>query len=284
MPRKKVRPTNKSILNSKDLLRDKIYKNGSEKYFILFPYNNPDLMQIFKGKILMNKTNKDGLLDYVMQIINGFDKREVLRNFFYENWFRTMNDQSSYKTWIHPLNDSVQMFNYLGDDILNEITDDKEFKYGKYKTFFNTHGNKFIFYVSELFVFETFEQACLYYYKLSSLSMKRYIKNMHDISISTYSNVVTSEFYCKHTTHFVDSLKPMIIKMIKFMGPRYSHYLEDTGGIYAFFNDVVLEKTSKKVKLSKYKSANINRKTKSFKVREGEYLNDLEDLKENEND
>ena len=129
---KKYKPSKQGIYSS-DILRDKVYKKGDTVYFLLFSYSNPDTIKAFSGEILRHKTNADHTLEYVIRIKNAFEKREMLKDFFHNNWFKTAIKSHDIQDSV--LNEGVKMFSFVESELVQEI-ENKDFSYGKYKTFF----------------------------------------------------------------------------------------------------------------------------------------------------
>lgn len=248
--RKKANKSPKQGIYSADVLRDKIYKKGDKVYFLLFPVNDPNFIKIFAGNIERIRNNQDFTSDYVIKITNGFEKREALKDFFYNNWFRTGHKSSDVPD--NELNEFVKMFSFSETELIDEIPNDK-FKYGEYKTFFKNHADKFIFYVNEAFIFDDYFTAMEYQNKLSVLAVCKYLKNIHDITVSKHLRQGKSSVYTKTTSLFVEKHKPIILDLIKELGPDYWHYNKTKAGILTFFDDYVLNRKMRKLEFNKWR-------------------------------
>jgi hypothetical protein len=247
------RKANKSIkqgIYSSDILRDKIYQKGDKVYFHLFPYNDPDLIKIFAGEILRSTTNSDFTVEYVVRITNGFEKREALKDFFFNNFFKTAH--TSISTPDSDLNESVQMFSFSETELISEIPNNK-FKYGEYKTFFKNHADKFLFCVNEAFCFDTYFKAIEYQNKLAVLASCKYLKNIHDITISKHLRQGKSAIYTKTTQLFIDKHKKFILDLIHELGPNFWHFKETKEGLYKFFDDYILHRKMRKNEFNKWR-------------------------------
>jgi G:T/U-mismatch repair DNA glycosylase len=266
--KKKANKSHKQGLYSADVLRDKIYKKGDTAYILLFPYNEPDLVKIFAVEILRPRQNADFTVDYSVKITNAFDKREALKDFFHNNWFRTSHHSKDIKH--SDTNEGVHMFTFLDSEMLDDVTDNTKFKYGEYKTFFKNHAEKFLFYVNEAFIFDNYFKAMEYQNKLSVLAVARYLKMMHDIMISKALRQGTSALYTKTTTQFIEDFKPVILKLLQEMGPDYRHYQESKRKLYEFFEKFIIHRKIKLIEFNKFRKLRLQKWSQHDLDREGE--------------
>tara|TARA_R110000737_G_scaffold276763_1_gene283559 strand:+ start:106 stop:930 length:825 start_codon:yes stop_codon:yes gene_type:complete len=244
---KKYRPGKQGIYSA-DILREKMYKKGDRVYFLLFSYSNPDTIKAFSGEILRHKTNADHTIEYVIRIKNAFEKRELLKDFFHNNWFKT--SVKSHDIQDSVLNEGVNMFSFVDHELVKE-TEDKDFSYGKYKTYFKNNSDKFIFWVNEAFIFDSHYDSMTYLSKLNFMSACKHLKQLHDIVVSKHLVQSASKLYIKNTQQFIQDFKPMVLKIIEDMGPDYEHYSKTNKGIYDFFDDYILNRPARRTEFSK---------------------------------
>lgn len=263
---KKYKP-NKQGIYSADVLREKVYKKGDRVYFLLFSYSNPDTIKAFSGEILRHKTNADHTLDYVIRIKNAFEKRELLKDFFHNNWFKTAIKSHDIQDSV--LNEGVNMFSFVESELVEEI-ENKDFSYGKYKTFFKNQSDKFLFWVNEAFVFDSHYDSMTYLSKLNFMSTCKYLKQMHDITVSKHLKQSASKLYIPSTSQFITNFKPMILKIIEDMGPDYEHYSKTNKGIYDFFDDYILNRPARRIEFSKSRQSKVRYFVKGDLYREKE--------------
>jgi hypothetical protein len=279
MPRKRTKKVTppKSILGS-DILRDKIWKRKDKVYFLLFPYSDPDLIQVFEGQIMSSRVNKDLTREYEIRITCGFDKRENLKNFFYRNWFKTPNvkrDMSIYENFDLPFNDNCTMFNYIESEFSEEINNDKYFKFSNYKTFFKNYTNQFIFSVNEAFIFDELKDAYYYFNILSWYSIVTYLRKMHNVMINDLSNIAHFKIAKVSTADFVMQFKHIIVQVIRDAGKDFEHYLETDEKIVKFFRSFILLHNVKDIHNTKSKKRRAMHNSKFLINRER--LNKTED-------
>lgn len=241
----------KQGIYSSDVLRDKVYKKGDKVYILLFPYNEPDLIKIFAAEIQRPRQNADFTIDYNVKITNAFDKREALKDFFHNNWFRTGHHAADIRQ--NSTNEGLHMFSFIETELVDEVTDNKKFKYGEYKTFFKNHAERFIFQVNEAFIFDNYFKAIEYQNKLSILAVARYLKIMHDIMISKALRQGICSIYTKTTTEFIEKFKPTILELISEMGPDYAHYKESKNKLYLFFEEYIIYRKIKLLEFNKFR-------------------------------
>lgn len=244
----------KQGIYSADILREKIYKKGDKVYFLLFSYSNPDTIKAFSGEILRHKTNADHTVEYVIRIRNAFEKRELLKDFFHNNWFKT--SVKSHDIQNTAMNEGVNMFSFVDTELVEHI-ENEDFKYGKYKTFFKNHSDKFIFWVNEAFIFDSHYESMTYLSKLNFLAACKHLKQLHDIIVSKHLRQSASRLYCKHTSQFIQDFKPMVLKLIDDMGPDYEHFAKTSKGLYDFFEEYVLNRTIRRQEFSKSRQAHV---------------------------
>ncbi len=252
--KKEFKPSKQGIYSA-DILRDKIFQKGDKVYFLLFSYNHPDTIKAFAGEILRYKTNADHTNDYVIRITNGFEKREMLKDFFHNNWFRTAVKSHDIQDSV--LNEGVNMFSYVDSEIVEE-TENQEFSYGKYKTYFKNQADKFIFWVNEAFIFDSHRESMTYLRKLNFLSACKYTKQLHDIFVSKHNRQSDSKIYYPSTARFLDDFKPTILKLIDEAGEGFEHYKTSSKGIYDFFDDYILNRTTRRIEFSKSRKTHLN--------------------------
>lgn len=257
----------KQGIYSADILRDKVYKKGDKVYFLLFSYNNPDTIKAFSGEILRHKVNADYTFEYVIRIQNAFEKRELLKDFFHNNWFKTAIKSHDIQDSI--LNEGVKMFSFIESELVEEIQNDK-FSYGKYKTFFKNNSEKFLFWVNEAFIFDSHYDSMSYLSKLNYMSLCKYLKQIHDIMVSKHLRQSASKLYTQSTQKFIQEFKPMILKIITDMGPEYEHYKKTNKSVYDFFDEYILNRTTRRNDFSKSRKAHINYYVKNDLYREKE--------------
>lgn len=250
---KKYKPSKQGIYSS-DILRDKVYKKGDTVYFLLFSYSNPDTIKAFSGEILRHKTNADHTLEYVIRIKNAFEKREMLKDFFHNNWFKTAIKSHDIQDSV--LNEGVKMFSFVDSELVQEI-ENKDFSYGKYKTFFKNQSDKFIFWVNEAFVFDRHYDSMTYLSKLNFMSACKCLKQLHDIVVSKHNVQSASKIYTNSTQKFIQENKPMILKIIDDMGPEYEHYKKTNKTVYDFFDDYILGRPARRIEFSKSRKKNV---------------------------
>jgi len=250
---KKYKPSKQGIYSA-DILRDKVYIKGDRVYFLLFSYNNPDTIKAFSGEILRHRVNADHTLDYVIRIKNAFEKRELLKDFFHNNWFRTAIKSHDIQDSV--LNEGVNMFSFVESELVEEI-ENKNFSYGKYKTFFKNNSDKFIFWVNEAFIFDSHFDSMSYLSKLNFMSACKYIKQLHDIVLSKHLIQSASKIYVKTTQQFIQDFKPMILKIIADMGPEYEEYSKTKKGIYDFFDEYILNRPARRTEFSKSRKTHV---------------------------
>ena len=249
----KYKPSKQGIYSG-DILRDKVYKKGDRVYFLLFSYNNPDTIKAFSGEILRHKQNADYTLEYAIRIQNAFEKRELLKDFFHNNWFKTAI--KSHDIQDSELNEGSKMFSFVESELVEEIEDEK-FSYGKYKTFFKNNSDKFIFWVNEAFVFDSHYDSMTYLSKMNFMSTCKYLKQLHDITVSKHNIQSASKLYIKDTTTFIKDFKPMILRIIADLGPEYEHYTKTNKGLYDFFDDYILNRPARRIEFSKSRKHNL---------------------------
>lgn len=255
-PRKnnKIYKPSKQGIYSADILREKLYKKGDRVYFLLFSYNNPDTIKAFSGEVLRHKKNADHTVEYVLRIKNAFEKRELLKDFFHNNWFKT--SVKTHDIQQTSLNEGVNMFSFVENELVEEIVDEK-FSYGKYKTFFKNNADKFIFWVNEAFIFDNHYDSMEYLSRLNFMACCKHLKQLHDIVLSKHLRQSASKIYCKHTAIFIQDFKPMILKIIDDMGPDYEHYKLTNNGLYDFFDDYILNRPARNKEFSKSRKAHV---------------------------
>lgn len=252
-PNKKYKPSKQGIYSA-DILREKVYQKGDTVYFLMFSYNNPDTIKAFSGEILRHKTNADFTVEYVIRIKNAFEKRELLKDFFHNNWFKTaIKSHDIQKT---ELNEGIKMFSFIEHELVEEIENDK-FSYGKYKTFFKNNADKFVFWVNEAFIFDSHLESMTYLSKINFMSICKYLKQLHDITLSKHLRQSASKVYTKTTQQFIEDFKPMILKVIDDMGPEYEHYAKTKKGLYDFFDDYILNRPARRKEFSKSRQTHV---------------------------
>ena len=242
MARKKVEALG---LTTSDLLRDKVWKTDDIVYFHLFPYNDPDFIQVFEGKIIGKKLNVDYTYDYAIKITCAFDKREVIRSFFYKNFFKTptiqyYNTLDVYDNYNLSFNSYCNTFNYVDTEIAEVIMDPNVFKYSNYKTVFKNYTNQFNFVQNEVFIFDSPKDAFYYKQLHSILSIGNYLKKLHNIMLSDNGISTLSSIKLNDTKSFVRMFKEPIICIIRDMGSDFTHYLENDAKITKFFRNYIL--------------------------------------------
>lgn len=285
MPKKK---TDTLGLTNTDLLRDKIWKKNDKVYFHLFPYNDPDFIQVFEGKILGKKINSDFTYEYAIKITCAFDKREVLRQFFYKNFFKTPTVQyhstvDDYDNYNLSFNSYCNTFNYVETEIAEVIMDPNVFKYSNYKTVFRNYTNQFVFIVNEVFIFDLPKDAFYYKQLHSMLSIGNYLKKLHNTMLSDNGFSTMSTFVLKDTKSFVMMFKQPIIGLIRDMGKDFSHYLENDTKITKFFRNYILLDNIRDVDYHKRSKRLVKYATKHLEKRERihRYENYVPPVKEN---
>ena len=255
-----------SGLYSDEILRDKIYKKGEIVYVLLFPYNNGNIYNVFQAKINYKKPNLDFTDNYCVTLTCAFDKREIIKDFFHNNWFNTAirMDNRTPNTFL----EDMHKFSFIESELVDEITNDK-LKYGEYQTFFRNNGMKFRFFVNEAFVFDDYETAMEYLAKLNVLSAAKILKDLHDITVSRSLRQSGSvHLYTKTTTDFVRKHKQLIIDLIKEMGSKYYHYCEGQK-INIFFQEYILERRIKTYEFNKWRKRRLKTYTTHDLEREG---------------
>lgn len=267
--RKKKR--NKTIL-SKDILRDKVYKKGDTVFFLLFPLNQPDFIQLFEGEIKSSRDNVDFTKEYFISITCGFDKRQIIRDFFYQNWFKTpyINKQVGVPEGEYIRNnDWCAMLNYIEMEMFEEIMDENKFSYGRYKTFFKGYTKRFTFSVNEAFVFDTIGDALAYLDLLNKLAIANMLKRMHDIYTSdSYKLWSLNKLNCS-TVDFVKTQKSIIRDLIISMGKQFSSYLENDEKMVDFFRNFILQSNTKDIEVYKARKSKASKVARYFQKREG---------------
>ncbi len=258
---------NKQGIYSADILREKVYKPGDKVYFLLFSYSSPDTIKAFSGEILRHKTNADHTIEYVIRIKNAFEKRELLKDFFHNNWFKTAIKSHNIQDSV--LNEGVKMFSFVESELVDEIEDEK-FSYGKYKTFFKNNSDKFLFWVNESFRFDSHYESMTYLSKLSFLASCKHLKQLHDIVVSKQLKQSASKLYFENTQNFVQDFKSLILKLIDDMGPDYEHYAKTNKGIYDFFDDYILNRPARRIEFSKSRQSYVRYYVKNDLYREKE--------------
>jgi hypothetical protein len=255
-----------SGLYTDELLRDKLYENGEKVFVILFPYNNSNIYQIFEAQINYRKPNLDFTDNYCVTLTCGFDKREILKDFFHNNWFNTAINRD-FRTPNEFLED-MHKFSFVDHELVEEISNDK-LKYGEYKTFFRNHAQKFRFFVNEAFIVEDYYEAMEYVAKLNLLSAAKIMKDLHDVTVSRQLRQSGScHLYTKTTTEFIKKHKRVIIDIIKEMGSKYYHYAEEDN-IYEFFEEFILDRKIKQVEFNKWRKQRLKQYAKHDLEREG---------------
>ena len=250
---KKYKPSKQGIYSA-DILREKVYKKGDKVYFLLFPYNESDTLKAFAGEIMRHKVNADHTLDYVIRITNAFEKRELLKDFFHNNWFRTAIKSHDIQDSV--LNEGVKMFSFVESELVDQI-EDKDFSYGKYKIFFKNQSDKFMFWVNEAFIFDSHYDSMTYLSKMNFMSTCKYLKQLHDIVVSKHVRQSASKLYTKTTQQFIQDFKPMILKVIADMGPEYEKYAKTNKEMYDFFDDYILNRQARRVEFSKSRQTHV---------------------------
>ena len=249
----KYKPSKQGIYSA-DILREKVYKKGDKVYFLLFSYNNPDTIKAFAGEILRHKVNADHTLDYVVRITNAFEKRELLKDFFHNNWFKTAIKSHDIQDSV--LNEGVKMFSFIDSELVEQI-ENKDFSYGKYKIFFKNQSDKFLFWVNEAFIFDSHYESMTYLSKMNFMATCKYLKQLHDIVLSKHLRQSASKIYVKTTQQFIQDFKPMILKVIEDMGPEYEHYAKTKQGMYDFFDDYILNRPARRKEFSKSRQKHV---------------------------
>ncbi len=247
---------------SQEILTDKIYKKGDKVFFILFPYNQPDNFKVFSGEILYYVDNADFTVEYAIKIHTGFDRREVLKDFFHNNWFKTVlsNDPKD-------LNEYTKKFSFTDYELVEET--DKYFDYAKYSTFFRNHSEKFTFMVNEAFVFDKLHVAAEYATKMSTITICNKLKDLHDIMCSDSLRVTNSKIYTPSTSKFFKLARPLIIALVEELGPEYEKFLTEDK-LVQFFDDYILNRRYRRMEFTKSRKAYTEKKSKNTRKREND--------------
>jgi len=245
---------------SEEILSDVVYKAGDKVFFILFPYNQPDNFKVFSGEVLYHKDNTDFTVEYAIKIHTGFDKREVLKDFFHNNWFKTIvaNDPKD-------LNEYTKKFSFTDYELVEET--DKHFDFAKYSTFFRNHSEKFTFLVNEAFIFDKLHIAAEYATKMSTITICNKLKDLHDIMCSDSLRVSNSKIYTPSTAKFFKLARPLLIQLLEELGPEYAKFL-DGDKISNFFDDYILNRRYRRMEFTKSRKAFTEKKSTNTRKRE----------------
>jgi len=267
MPRKsnkkQKRKTFRENYFSEDILTDKIYKKGTKVFFILFPYNQPDNFKVFSGEVLYHVANKDFTNEYAVQIHTGFDKREILKDFFHNNWFKTIpvKDPSG-------LTGSTKKFSFTDHELVDST--DKYFDYGKYHVFFRNHSEKFTFMVNEAFIFEKLHVAAEYATKMSVITICNKIKDLHDIMCSDMLRVSKSGTFTQTTNQFFKLIRPLLNTLVDELGPEFEKFIEEDN-VKNFLDDYILNRRYRRMEFTKSRKKVIEKISLGLRNRENDY-------------
>ena len=226
---------------SQEILTDKIFKRGDKVFFILFPYNQPDNFKVFSGEVLYHVDNADFTVEYAIKIHTGFDKREVLKDFFHNNWFKTINSEDP-----KDINEYTKKFSFTDYELVEEA--DKYLDFAKYSTFFRNHSEKFTFVVNEAFVFDRLQIAAEYATKMSTITICNKLKDLHDIMCNDALRLTNSAMYTRSTQQFFKMARPLIINLLEELGPEYEKFLH-ADKIHKFFEDYILNRRYRRMEL-----------------------------------
>jgi hypothetical protein len=237
---------------SSDLLSNVSFAPGESVFFLLFPYNEPDMVKIFKGEIMRSQTNIDFTLQYSIKVTDAFDKKDSILDFFHNNFFKTSLKVVDVQQT--ELNEGIKMFSFVDYELLEEI--DENFSLNNYKTVFQNHTEKFTFLVNECFVFETYDECLKYLKMMNFLSVCKYLKRIHDIVSS--KSMESSSLYVDSGSAFIHDYKHVLVKLIHEMGEGYEHHALSTKALIEFMNYYVLNRNIRWSEFDK------NRKTKTL--------------------
>ena len=245
---------------TKEVLSDKIYKKGDKVFFILFPFNEPDNFKMFSGEVLYHVDNTDFTVEYAIQIHTGFDKREVLKDFFHNNWFKSVTSKDP-----KDLNEYTRKFSFTDYELVEET--DKYFDFAKYSTFFRNHSEKFTFLVNEAFVFDKLHICAEYCTKMSTITLCNKLKDLHNIMCNDALRQTNARIYTPSTSKFFKLARPLIISLIEELGHEYERFLTDDK-LQEFFDDYILNRRYRRMEFTKSRKAFTEKKSTNTRKRE----------------
>ena len=249
---------------SQEILSDKVFKIGDKVFFILYPYNQPDNFKLFSGEVVYHQANADFTIEYCVKIHTGFDKREIIKDFFHNNWFKSIKTSINKDT--KGLSEHCRKFSFTEYELIEET--DKYLDYGKYSTFFRNHSEKFTLFVNEAFVFDRLHVAAEYATKMTTITVCNKLKDLHDLMCSDALRLSKSKLYTISTTRFFKLARPLIVNLLNELGPEFEQFLGDDKKLLGFFNDYILNRRYRRMEFTKSRKTIIEKMSSNTRKRE----------------